>query len=99
MRKRGRTTPYTDIGIQRIRCIRPGCPNMAVHQWQICADDRVFRPLCIECDYTVNAIVMNFLQPPEWRSKLYSYMRKLEITETRLKGVLKAARAAISHLY
>lgn len=53
-----RRKPYTVIGISRMRCVR--CPRRARYQWQICADGRVFRPLCEECDIELNAMVMRW---------------------------------------
>lgn len=54
-----RTKPYTALGIRRAKCIR--CDAPAYAQWQICADDRVFRPICTDCDIGINDLVMNYV--------------------------------------
>lgn len=68
-----RRTPYSEIGIRRIKCIRPGCPNRAEYQWQACADNGTYRPMCTTCDVKVNAIVLRFLKPPGWRANIKRY--------------------------
>lgn len=54
-----RTKPYTERGIRRLQCFRCGSP--AVHQWQICADGNIYRPICKECDIALNALVLEFM--------------------------------------
>ena len=54
-----RTKPYTPTGIRRVPCAR--CDKPSRYQWQICADDRVFRGLCEECDIELNAMVMRWV--------------------------------------
>lgn len=56
---RGRRKPYTEIGIRRMKCVR-GCGRQARFQWQICADGRVYRVVCAECDVELNAMVMRW---------------------------------------
>lgn len=54
-----RTKPYTPSGIRRIPCARCGKPSR--YQWQICADDRVFRGVCADCDIELNEMVMRWV--------------------------------------
>lgn len=54
----GRRQPYTVIGLARLPCVRCGKP--ARFQWQICADDRLYRPVCLACDVELNALVMRW---------------------------------------
>lgn len=54
-----RMTPYTERGISRVPCFR--CDRPSVHQWQICADDNVFRGLCDECDEALNELVLRWM--------------------------------------
>ena len=56
-----RLTPYTAAGIRRVKCAVDGCKNRAAHQWQICADNRVYRPICLEHDVAINAVVMRLV--------------------------------------
>lgn len=52
--RHGRREPYTSTGISHPPCFRCGQP--AAHQWQICADDGLFRPLCNRCDAALNEL-------------------------------------------
>lgn len=59
VKKNGRKKPYTEIGISKIPCYR--CGARAYHQWQICADDNLYRPLCIDCDMALNRLVLEWM--------------------------------------
>lgn len=54
-----RRTPYTDIGIRRVPCVR--CGGKAQAQWQICSDHGQFRALCARCDVELNELVMRWV--------------------------------------
>jgi hypothetical protein len=69
--KRRRIEPYSAVGIQRMACIR--CGAKALHQWQVCADDRLFRPLCIDCDVALNALVLRWMGDPNADAKMRRY--------------------------
>lgn len=75
----GRKTPYTQIGIRRLKCFRCGAP--AVHQWNICADNNVFRPICLSCDIEVNEIVLKFMGFGDWEEKMRIYKEKASSTK------------------
>ena len=61
MKQYGRKKPYTEIGIAKLPCTRYNmCGNKASHQWQICADRRLFRPVCTKCDIELNEMVMRW---------------------------------------
>lgn len=72
-----RRRPYTAIGVRRLRCYRAGCNKRAVHQWQICSDDRVFRPICEECDVELNRLVLEWMGFPDAAEKLERYREKM----------------------
>ena len=55
----GRSKPYTATGILRVPCVRCGAPSRT--QWQICADGRLYRPLCAPCDIALNEMVMRWV--------------------------------------
>jgi hypothetical protein len=55
----GRRKPYTAAGILRVPCVRCGAPSR--YQWQICADGRLYRPLCAPCDIELNEMVMRWV--------------------------------------
>ena len=57
-----RKSPYTEIGIKRLKCFRKSCSNKADSQWQICADGRTYRPICKECDIRMNRLVLEFME-------------------------------------
>lgn len=67
----GRKQPYTEKGIERVPCIR--CGGKAVHQWQICSDKRLFRPLCMACDVALNELVLRWVGFKDWRKKMADY--------------------------
>lgn len=70
--KRGRRKPYTAIGIRRLKCYR--CKvRPAVHQWQICADGNVWRPICVECDVALNRLVLIWIGDPDAQAKISAY--------------------------
>lgn len=66
-----RRKPYTAIGITRCKCIRCGEP--ATCQWQICADDNNYRPLCDACDIALNTLVLSFMRCSFITSKMRKY--------------------------
>ena len=70
-----RRKPYTASGIRRLRCIRCG-DRPAVHQWQICADGNHYRPLCIECDVRLNAMVLRFMNHPRPGPLMSAYLER-----------------------
>lgn len=69
-----RTKPYTQTGIRRIPCKR--CGNPSVHQWQICADNNVYRGLCMRCDIALNALVLRWMRFKNWKKIINKYSRK-----------------------
>lgn len=66
-----RRTPYTEIGIRRLGCVR--CGEQAVHQWQVCADGNQYRPLCVECDIGLNKLVLQWMGFDDWQDKIEKY--------------------------
>ncbi len=69
--RHGRRKPYTQIGIARIPCVR--CGEKAHHQWQVCADNRIYRPLCLSCDFKLNRLVLKWANDPDWKEKCEAY--------------------------
>lgn len=70
-----RCKPYTQAGIRRLPCFRCGRP--AEHQWQVCADKNVYRPICTRCDIALNALVLRFMRDPDRAQKLAEYRKRL----------------------
>lgn len=81
----GRRTPYSAIGISRLKCFRHGCKNRAVFQWNICSDGNVFRPICISCDIALNRTVLEFMGFPDAKQKgdVYEALKRAEYGEDR----------------
>jgi len=71
----GRKRPYTAIGIKRCKCVRCGKPAHA--EWQACADGRLHRPLCIQCDIELNEMVLKWIGFPDWEEKMRKYKEGL----------------------
>lgn len=69
-----RKSQYTKAGIQRCKCIRCGAP--ASFQWQICADNNNYRPLCRSCDVELNRAVLEFMRHPDATRVADMYMAK-----------------------
>jgi hypothetical protein len=73
---RPRTKPYTDRGISRVPCRRCGAPSR--YQWQICADHRVFRAICSDCDVELNELVLRWVGDPEAEEKMAAYRERVK---------------------
>jgi hypothetical protein len=67
----GRREQYTSLGIKRVPCVRCGAP--AVHQWQVCADQRRYRALCLDCDIALNKLVLEWANDPDAAAKVARY--------------------------
>lgn len=71
----GRKKPYTQIGIVRMKCFR--CGEAAKFQWQICADNNMYRPICMSCDIKLNKMVLKWAGFDNWRDKIEKYKSKV----------------------
>lgn len=69
-----RKKPYTQIGMLRLKCFRCGAP--AVHQWQVCSDGNVYRPLCLACDIGLNDAALRYMRHPRRRQLIAAYRKK-----------------------
>lgn len=72
----GRRKPYTQSGLARLPCWRCG-RKPCLHQWQLCADGNIYRPLCVECDLDLNFLVLDWAGDPEIGQKMASYQARL----------------------
>ncbi len=73
-KRHGRRQPYTTAGIRRLPCCRCGRP--ADSQWQVCADGRLFRPICDPCDIELNAMVLRWMGDPDAEAKIARYVHQ-----------------------
>jgi hypothetical protein len=71
--KNGRKKPYTKMGIKRLDCSVKGCKNKAEFQWQICADNNLYRPICRKHDIEMNRVVLQFIKDPDKIKKMREY--------------------------
>lgn len=71
-----RTKEYTVIGIRRLKCVR--CGNRGYASWQACADKRIFRVMCLDCDIELNELVLKWMGDPEWADKMDAYRKEKE---------------------
>lgn len=78
--RQGRRKPYTVRGIRTRYCYR--CGDQAEYQWQACADNRLFRPLCVRCDVELNALVLRWMEDPDAEDKIrhYAKMKGIQLT-------------------
>ena len=69
-----RKQPYTLAGMRQLKCVR--CGGQACAQWQICADQNNFRPLCIGCDIALNKMVLLWMGHPRAKELASIYAAK-----------------------
>lgn len=69
--EKGRIRPYTVAQIEKKVCVR--CGRKGEHQWQICADNRYYRVMCIKCDIKLNEMVLKWARDPNWKEKIKKY--------------------------
>jgi hypothetical protein len=70
-----RTRPYSQAGIRRLPCFRCGRPSE--YQWQVCADNNVYRPICKRCDILLNKLVLRFMRDPDREQKIAQYVKRI----------------------
>lgn len=70
----GRRTPYSEIGIARLPCFR--CGRQGAHQWSVCADDNLYRVLCVACDVELNELALTWVGDPDAKQKAADYRRR-----------------------
>ncbi len=73
--KHGRKKPYTDAGVKRLPCARCGEP--AYSQWSTCADNNLWRPICMQCDIDLNLLVLVYMGDPDVDLKISKYREEL----------------------
>lgn len=71
MKRAGRKEPYTDRGIERMKCVR--CGAKAMFQWNACADDNLWRPICLDCDIELNRMVLEWMGDADAAVKVARY--------------------------
>jgi hypothetical protein len=69
--------PYTQAEIERADCFRCGSP--ASHQWQVCADHNIWRPLCFSCDVQLNRQTLEWMGHPQAHALMLDYISTREV--------------------
>lgn len=72
-----RKRPYTEAQLKKCDCFRCGKP--ARFQWNACADDNVWRPLCEACDVELNVIVLRWMGFKNWKTKVKNYCKRITV--------------------
>ncbi len=67
--------PFTPAQIKKMECCR--CRKPAEYQWSACADDNKWRPLCAQCDFDLNVMVMKWYGFRGWVGKVRKYAKLL----------------------
>lgn len=57
----GRKKPYTERGISRVKCAKQGCEAPGSYQWQCCALDNRWFPLCAKHDVGLNGVATTYI--------------------------------------
>lgn len=66
-----RKQPYMLAGLRQLKCVR--CGGAAFSQWQVCADNGNFRPLCKTCDIALNKMVLHWMGHPRAKELASAY--------------------------
>jgi hypothetical protein len=69
-----RKTPYTEIGIRRVKCFRCNAP--ARFQWTICSLGSRFAPVCEQCDVALNELVLRFMGVIDFKDIIKQYAKE-----------------------
>lgn len=72
-----RGKPYAASTIGRLKC--HACQRPARFQWNACADNNHWRPMCELCDVRVNVEVLKILYPQDWLPKIKAYCAKINV--------------------
>lgn len=59
-----------------MKCAR--CGKKGYASWQVCADDRVYRVMCMDCDIELNEMVLKWVGDPQADEKMKKYREKME---------------------
>lgn len=71
----GRRELYSTEGIKRLQCFR--CGGQAQTQWNCCANNNYWLPICASCDVEANEVFMHFMHfPPATAIRLIRAYRK-----------------------
>lgn len=57
----GRKEPYTRRGISRVKCAVHNCKKSAAHQWNCCALENRWLPICQKHDVELNRLACELL--------------------------------------
>ncbi len=52
------------------------CGKKAEFTWSICADNNLFRPICLKCDISLNRLVLKWMKDPGIDKKMEKYIQQ-----------------------
>lgn len=67
------------IGVRRMPCTRCGA-KPSKYQWNSCANDNLWMPICEKCDILLNRWVLKFFRFPDRAAKLAAYIKRIRGT-------------------
>lgn len=70
----GRKRPYSQAEIGKVRC---RCGKPGAYQWNCCAIENRWVPVCKDCDIGLNEIVLAFFRVPDRDKIVARYRRKV----------------------
>jgi hypothetical protein len=74
MKRVGRKRPYFADEMKRQKC--RACGKQAVHQWNCCANDNRWVPVCLDCDFALNEMALAFFRVPGRVALMTRYRRR-----------------------
>lgn len=77
-----RRKPYSDAELRNKKCFK--CGKRARFQWNACADNNVWRPVCSGCDVQLNILVLQFLDPVGWLEKVKRYCYRIRFNLSKI---------------
>lgn len=74
MAKIGRKKPRSAAEMAKQKCV--GCRKPAVHQWSCCANDNLWMPVCLDCDFALNEVALAVLKIPNREVMMRRYRQR-----------------------
>lgn len=75
MKRVGRIRPYSQDEIRRAPCAGCGARN-SLHQWNCCANDNRWMPVCLDCDVALNEMALAFFRVKGRAALMMRYRRR-----------------------
>jgi len=69
----------TRAELAKALCSCGECDRKARFQWNACADENVWRPICEIHDVLINIAVLRITQPTSWRELVIDYCEDINV--------------------